>query len=121
MILSSHVSDEKIFLFFSLLGNSIPNLVRLSGQRRAHVTVWEALCACRRTKPPILSRNRPGEEASCENPWISYSDTPRHTWTGVLPSSSPLARLPWGETSRGSLSRSVARRTGCFPVPQGTC
>jgi hypothetical protein len=30
MILSSHVSDEKIFLFFSLLGNSIPNLVRLS-------------------------------------------------------------------------------------------
>src|SRR6266566_2144781 len=96
MILSSHVSDEKIFLFFSLLGNSIPNLVRLSGQRRAHVTVWEVLCACRRTKPPILSRNRPGEEASCENPWISYSDTPRHTWTGVLPSSSPLARLPWG-------------------------
>jgi hypothetical protein len=34
MILSSHVSDEKIFLFFSLLGNSIPNLVRLSGRRR---------------------------------------------------------------------------------------
>jgi hypothetical protein len=34
MILSSHVSDEKIFLFFSLLGNSIPNLVRLSGLRR---------------------------------------------------------------------------------------
>jgi hypothetical protein len=34
MILSSHVSDEKIFLFFSLLGNSIPNLVRLSGHRR---------------------------------------------------------------------------------------
>jgi hypothetical protein len=33
MILSSHVSDEKIFLFFSLLGNSIPNLVRLSDQR----------------------------------------------------------------------------------------
>jgi hypothetical protein len=34
MILSSHVSDEKIFLFFSLLGNSIPHLVRLSGLRR---------------------------------------------------------------------------------------
>ena len=34
MILSSHVSDEKIFLFFSLLSNSIPNLVRLSGRGR---------------------------------------------------------------------------------------
>jgi hypothetical protein len=34
MILSSHVSDEKIILFFSLFGNSIPNLVRLSGRRR---------------------------------------------------------------------------------------
>jgi eukaryotic-like serine/threonine-protein kinase len=39
----------------------------------------------------------------------------------VLPSSSPLARSPFGCTSRGSLSRSVFRRTGCFPVPQGTC
>jgi len=34
MILSENVSDEKIFLFFSLLGNSIPYLVRLSGLRR---------------------------------------------------------------------------------------
>jgi len=34
MILSENVSDEKIFLFFSLLGNSIPYLVRLSGHRR---------------------------------------------------------------------------------------
>src|SRR6266852_2331830 len=40
---------------------------------------------------------------------------------GVLPSSSPLAHSPCGCTSRGSLSRSVFRRTGCFPVPQGTC
>src|SRR6266516_1542421 len=39
----------------------------------------------------------------------------------VLPSSSPLARSPFGWTSRGSLSRSVFRRTGWFPVPQGTC
>ena len=39
----------------------------------------------------------------------------------VLPSSSPLARSPFGCTRRGSLSRSVFRRTGCFPVPQGTC
>jgi hypothetical protein len=31
MILSQNVDDEKIFLFFSLLGNSIPNLVHLSG------------------------------------------------------------------------------------------
>src|SRR6266566_3520138 len=52
------------------------------------------------------------------------TDTPRHEWTGVLPSSSPLARSPFGCTSRGSLSRSVfllRRRRGCFPVPQGTC
>jgi len=35
MILSSHVSDERIILFFSLLGNSIPNLVRLSGAPQA--------------------------------------------------------------------------------------
>jgi hypothetical protein len=34
MILSQNVDDEKIFLFFSLLGNSIPNFVRLSGRRR---------------------------------------------------------------------------------------
>jgi hypothetical protein len=34
MILSSDVSDEKIFLFFSLFGNSIPDLVRLSGRWR---------------------------------------------------------------------------------------
>jgi len=34
MILSSHVSDEKIFLFFARFGNSIPNLVHLSGCRR---------------------------------------------------------------------------------------
>src|SRR6266516_5013443 len=47
-------------------------------------------------------------------------DAPRHKWAGVLPSSSPLARLPSGETSRGSLSRSVSLRRGCFPVPQGT-
>src|SRR5215470_17677042 len=33
MILSSHVSDEKFFFFLSLFGNSIPNLVRLSGPR----------------------------------------------------------------------------------------
>jgi len=33
-ILSFDVSNEKIFLFFSLFGNSIPNLVRLSGLRR---------------------------------------------------------------------------------------
>src|SRR6266704_403292 len=31
-ILSENVSDEKIFLFFSLLGKSIPHLVLLSGQ-----------------------------------------------------------------------------------------
>jgi hypothetical protein len=36
MILSEIGSDEKIFLFFSRLGNSIPNLVRLSGHRRVH-------------------------------------------------------------------------------------
>jgi len=30
-ILSENVSDEKIFLFFSLLGKSIPHLVLLSG------------------------------------------------------------------------------------------
>jgi hypothetical protein len=34
MILSSNVSSEKIFLFFSRLGKSIPDLVRLSGPRR---------------------------------------------------------------------------------------
>src|SRR6266699_3495131 len=34
MILSENVFDEKIFLFFALLGNSIPHLVRLSGRRR---------------------------------------------------------------------------------------
>jgi len=33
-ILSENVSDEKIFLFFSLLGKSIPHLVLLSGRRR---------------------------------------------------------------------------------------
>src|SRR6266567_1404070 len=33
-ILSENVSDEKIFLFFSLLGKSIPHLVLLSGLRR---------------------------------------------------------------------------------------
>src|SRR6266702_311328 len=32
-ILSENVSDEKIFLFFSLLGKSIPHLVLLSGLR----------------------------------------------------------------------------------------
>src|ERR1700726_4767870 len=32
MILSHEMSDEKIFLFFSLLGNSILNVVLLSGQ-----------------------------------------------------------------------------------------
>jgi transposase len=31
-VLSYDVSNEKIFLLFSLLGNSIPHLVRLSGQ-----------------------------------------------------------------------------------------
>src|SRR5215467_1364547 len=40
--------------------------------------------------------------------------------TGVLPSSSPLARSPFGCTSRGSLSRSVSHRSGGSPVPQGT-
>src|SRR5215471_13778440 len=40
--------------------------------------------------------------------------------TGVLPSSSPLARSPFGCTSRGSLSRSVFCRSSGFPVPQGT-
>src|SRR6185312_8155861 len=39
---------------------------------------------------------------------------------GVLPSTSPLARSPFGCTSRGSLSRSVFLSRGCFPVPQGT-
>src|SRR2546422_4977215 len=40
---------------------------------------------------------------------------------GVLPSTSPLARLPFGGTSRGSLSRSVRRDMLVrFPVPQGT-
>jgi hypothetical protein len=34
MILSQNVADEKIFLFFSPLGNSIPDLVLLSGLRR---------------------------------------------------------------------------------------
>src|SRR6266567_6770026 len=34
MILSENVFDEKIFLFFALLGNSIPHLVRLSGHWR---------------------------------------------------------------------------------------
>jgi hypothetical protein len=34
MILSENVFDEKIFLFFALLGNSIPHLVRLSGRGR---------------------------------------------------------------------------------------
>jgi hypothetical protein len=34
MILSENGSDEKIFLFFSLFDNSIPDLVHLSGQRR---------------------------------------------------------------------------------------
>src|SRR6266704_5731544 len=33
-ILSENVSDEKIFLFFSLLGKSIPHLVLLSARRR---------------------------------------------------------------------------------------
>ncbi len=55
MILSSHVSDEKIFLFFSLLGNSIPNLVRLSGRRRAHVTVWVKKQVVRTPGYPILT------------------------------------------------------------------
>jgi len=32
-ILSENVSDEKIFLFFSLLGKSIPHLVLLSDTR----------------------------------------------------------------------------------------
>ena len=34
MILSYDIGDEKIILFFALLGNSIPHLVHLSGQRR---------------------------------------------------------------------------------------
>jgi hypothetical protein len=34
MILSENSSDEKIFLFFSLFDNSIPDLVHLSGLRR---------------------------------------------------------------------------------------
>jgi len=50
MILSSHVSDEKIFLFFSLLGNSIPNLVRLSGRRRVYVEVWKVFVRSRAHK-----------------------------------------------------------------------
>jgi hypothetical protein len=39
LILSSHVSDEKIFLFFARFGNSIPNLVRLSGLWRMTLRV----------------------------------------------------------------------------------
>jgi len=34
MILSYDVGDEKIILFFALLGNSIPYLVHLSGMGR---------------------------------------------------------------------------------------
>jgi len=34
MILSENGSDEKIFLFFSLVDNSIPHLVHLNGRRR---------------------------------------------------------------------------------------
>jgi len=34
MILSYDVGDEKILLFFALPGNSIANLVHLSGRRR---------------------------------------------------------------------------------------
>jgi hypothetical protein len=43
------------------------------------------------------------------------SDTPRHKWTGVLPSSSPFATTPFGSSSRDGLSRSVLSR-----VPHGT-
>ncbi len=38
MILSEIGSDEKIFLFFSLYDNSIPNLVRLSALKE----VWKS-------------------------------------------------------------------------------
>ena len=48
------------------------------------------------------------------------SDTPLHRMQGVLPSTSPLARRPFGSRGRGSLSRSVFRLAGGFPVPQGT-
>jgi hypothetical protein len=47
MILSSHVSDEKIFLFFSPFGNSIPNVVLLNG-------LWRMMFqTSRRTNVPV--------------------------------------------------------------------
>ncbi len=54
-ILSENVSDEKIFLFFALLGNSIPHLVRLSGQRR--MTVQSAGEPFHVAIYPLWSRN----------------------------------------------------------------
>src|SRR2546428_10912469 len=48
------------------------------------------------------------------------SDTPPHRMRGVLPSPSPLAPRPFGSGSRGSLSRSVFRRSGGSRVPHGT-
>src|SRR6266576_1157461 len=49
------------------------------------------------------------------------SDTPRQKWTGVLPSTSPLATSPFdGGSSRGSLSRSVSSRGTGSRVPLGT-
>ncbi len=50
------------------------------------------------------------------------SDTPRSKATGVLPSSSPLARSGPTRASRGGLSRSVlyARWSTRFRMPYGT-
>jgi hypothetical protein len=62
MILSSHVSEEKIFLFFSRLGNSIPNLVRLSGRRRAKIFYI--------LKKKARLRAESGEATLFEKSWI---------------------------------------------------
>src|SRR5690348_2267606 len=45
MILSENGSDEMIFLFFSLLDNSIPHLVHLSGLRRMTSLEFHGSCA----------------------------------------------------------------------------
>src|SRR5436853_1217735 len=52
---------------------------------------------------------------------MRQTDTPRHKWTGVLPSTSQLATSAFdGGSSRGSLSRSVSSRGTGSRVSLGT-
>ena len=46
------------------------------------------------------------------------TDTPRHKWTGVLPSSSPLARLRLARTGRGQTVQKRFARPDALPVAE---